>query len=73
MMKSGTFSKRSGAATKGFESCELWFQVAFLNLNTAHFFWDSMCVWKKIISKFRWHCISVWSLALIIYGFREDF
>ena len=23
MMKSGTFSKRSGAATKGFESCEL--------------------------------------------------
>ena len=38
MMKSGTFSKRSGAATKGFESCEFWFQVAFFNLNTAlHF------------------------------------
>ena len=35
MMKSGTFSKRSGAATKGFESCEFWFQVAFFNLNTA--------------------------------------
>ena len=25
MMESGTFSKRSGAATKGFESCEFWF------------------------------------------------
>ena len=35
MMKSGTFSKRSGAATKGFESCEFWFQVAFFNLNTV--------------------------------------
>ena len=35
MMKSGTFSKRSGAATKGFESCEFWFQVTFFNLNTA--------------------------------------
>ena len=21
-----------------------------------------MYVWKKIIAKFRWHCISVWSL-----------
>ena len=29
MMKSGTFSKRSGATKKGFESCEFWFQVAF--------------------------------------------
>ena len=38
MMKSGTFSKRSGAATKGLESCEFWFQVAFLNLNTALYF-----------------------------------
>ena len=37
-MKSGTFSKRSGAATKGFESCEFWFQVAFFNLNTALYF-----------------------------------
>ena len=37
-MKSGTFSKRSGAATKGFESCEFWFQVAFFNLNTAWYF-----------------------------------
>ena len=34
-MKSGTFSKRSGAATKGVESCECWFQAAFFNLNTA--------------------------------------
>ena len=34
MMKSGTFSKRSGAAKKGFKSCEFWFQVAFFNLNT---------------------------------------
>ena len=32
MMKSGTFSKRSGAATKGFEYCEFWFQMAFLIL-----------------------------------------
>ena len=31
MMKSVTFSKKSGAATKGFESCEFWFQVAFFN------------------------------------------
>ena len=38
MMKSGTFSKRSGAATKGYESCEFWFQVAFFNLNTALYF-----------------------------------
>ena len=38
-MKSGTFSKRSGAATKGFEPCEFWFQVAFFfNLNTALYF-----------------------------------
>ena len=37
-MKSGTFSKRSGAATKGFESCEFWFQVAFFNLNTVFYF-----------------------------------
>ena len=37
-MKSVTFSKRSGAATKGFESCEFWFQVAFFNLNTALYF-----------------------------------
>ena len=29
-MKSGTFSKRSGAASKEFESCEFWFQAAFL-------------------------------------------
>ena len=61
-MKSGTFSKRSGAATKGFKSCEFWFQVAFFNLNTVLYF-HSMYVWKKIISKFRWHCISVWSLV----------
>ena len=26
-----------------------------------------MYVWKKIISKFRWHCISVWSLVGICY------
>ena len=38
MTKSGTFSKRSGAATKGFESCEFWFQVAFLILNTVFYF-----------------------------------
>ena len=38
MMKSGTFSKRPGAATKGLESCEFWFQVAFFNLNTALYF-----------------------------------
>ena len=38
MMESGSFSKRSGAATKGFESCEFWFQVAFFNLNTALYF-----------------------------------
>ena len=37
-MKGGTFSKRSEAATKGFESCEFWFQVAFFNLNTALYF-----------------------------------
>ena len=34
-MKSGSFSKRSVAATKGFEPCEFWFQVAFFNLNTV--------------------------------------
>ena len=27
-----------------------------------------MYVWKKIISKFRWHCISVWSLVGLIIG-----
>ena len=32
------FSKRSGAAPKGFESCEFWFQAAFFNLNTALYF-----------------------------------
>ena len=25
-------------------------------------FWDRMYVWKRIIAKFLWHCISVWSL-----------
>ena len=38
MMKSGTFSKKSGAATKGFESCEFWVQMAFFHLNTALYF-----------------------------------
>ena len=38
MMKSGTFPKRSGAATKGLVYCEFWFQVAFFNLNTALYF-----------------------------------
>ena len=42
MTKSGTFSKRSGAATKGFESCEFWIQVAFLNLNTVFYFLGCM-------------------------------
>ena len=37
-MKSGTSSKRSGAATKGFQSCEFWFQVGFVNLNTVLYF-----------------------------------
>ena len=37
-MKSDTFSKRSGAATEGFESCEFWFQAAFFNLNTDLYF-----------------------------------
>ena len=46
MMKSGTFSKRSGAATKGFESCEFWVQVAFFNLNTALYF-VGQYVWMK--------------------------
>ena len=41
MMKSGTFSKKSGAAAKGFESCEFCFQVAFFNLNTALYFLGS--------------------------------
>ena len=40
----------------------------FFNLNTGCIiqlciFWDSMYVRKKIISKFCWHCISVWSLG----------
>ena len=38
MMKTGSFPKISGAATKEFESCEFWFQVAFFNLNTALYF-----------------------------------
>ena len=38
MMKNDTFSKVSGVATKGFESCEFWFHVAFFNLNTALYF-----------------------------------
>ena len=29
------FSKRSGAATKGLEFCELWLQMAFFNLNAV--------------------------------------
>ena len=37
-MKSGTFSKISGAANKGFEPCEFWFQEAFFNLNTVLYF-----------------------------------
>ena len=54
MMKSGTFSKRSGAATTALESCEFWFQVAFFILNTFLYFVGIVCmyVWKKIIAKF---------------------
>ena len=44
MTESGTCSKRSGAATKGLESCEFWFQVAFFNLNTALYFLGGMYV-----------------------------
>ena len=44
MMKSGTFSKISGAATKGFESCEFWFQLAFFYLNTALYFLGYVCM-----------------------------
>ena len=47
MMKSGTFSKRSGAATKGFASCEFWFQVAFFNLNTGFEFSGIVCVYGR--------------------------
>ena len=28
-----------------------------------------MYVWKKIISKFRWHCISVWSFVVVFCCF----
>ena len=49
----GTFSKRSGAAIKGFESCGFWFQMGFFNLNAVLcMFRDSIYVWKKIIAKF---------------------
>ena len=44
IMNSGTFPKRSGPATKGFESCEFWFQVAFFNLNTALYFLEYVCM-----------------------------
>ena len=27
-------------------------------------------MWKKIISKFRWHCISVWSLVYVSCKFE---
>ena len=36
MMKSGIFSKRSGAATKGNESCEFWFQVGFSGIECMY-------------------------------------
>ena len=32
-----------------------------------------MYVWKKIISKFRWNCISVWSLITIFLHIDENF
>ena len=35
MMKSGTFSKRSGAATKRFELCGFGFQMASFNENAV--------------------------------------
>ena len=38
MMKSDTFSKRSGAATKGFECFEFWFHVGGFNFNTVLYF-----------------------------------
>ena len=47
MMKSGTFFKRSGAATKGFESCEFWFQVAFFNLITVFVFSGIICMYGR--------------------------
>ena len=66
MMKSGTFSKRPGSATKGFGFCEFWFQIAlFLNQMQFCIFWDSIFVWNKNIAIFSWHCISVWRIKFL--------
>ena len=47
MMKSGTFSKRTGAATKGIESCEFWFQVAFFQFKYSFVFSGIVCVYER--------------------------
>ena len=52
-------SQRSGAATKGFEFCEF----SFLNLNAvSHVLGLYVCL-EQIITKFCWHCVSLWSIA----------
>ena len=51
-MKSGNFSKRLGAAAKGFQFCSFKFQFAFFGLNAVLYVSNSI-----IIAKFRLHYI----------------
>ena len=56
--------KRLGAATKEFKCREIWFQIAFFSLNPLFCrFCDSRSAWIKMIAKFRWHCISFFSIV----------
>ena len=41
-----------------------WFQIAFFGLNPLFCrLCDSTSAWIKMISKFRWHCISFFSIV----------
>ena len=58
------FSRDQGLLQRDLSLVNFGFRRHFSIKIQLCIFWDSMYVWKKIISKFCWHCIiSVWSLV----------
>ena len=50
MMKTVTFTKRFAAATKGFQSCEFWFEMGRKNIAKVR--WHYISVWSIANSLF---------------------
>ena len=66
------FPRDQGLLQRDFSFVNFGFRWHFSILIQLCSFWDSMYVWKKIISKIRWHCISVWGLAYDTYLILQD-